>query len=66
MERQSGLLELSVISWVSAVKGCPLSRVPLYMKNPPFDSLVWGLLRPNQINSFQKNNKKKRTNKKKT
>ena len=26
-ERQSGVL---VISWVSAVEGCPLSRVPLY------------------------------------
>ena len=30
MEEQSGLSELSVISWVSAVEGCPLSRVPLY------------------------------------
>ena len=30
MERQSGLSELSVISWVSAFEGCPLSRVPLY------------------------------------
>ena len=27
---QSGLSELSVISWVSAVEGCPLSGVPLY------------------------------------
>ena len=26
MEGQSGLSELSVISWVSAVEGCPLSR----------------------------------------
>ena len=31
MEGQSGLSELSVISWVSAVEGCPLSGVPLYM-----------------------------------
>ena len=31
MERQSGLSELSVISWVSAVEGCPLSRVPPYL-----------------------------------
>ena len=31
MEIRSGLLELSVTSHVSAIKGCPLSRVPLYM-----------------------------------
>ena len=30
MEGQSGLSELSIISWVSAVEGCPLSGVPLY------------------------------------
>ena len=30
MEGQSGHSELSVISWVSAVEGCPLSGVPLY------------------------------------
>ena len=30
MEGQSGLSELSVILWMSAVEGCPLSRVPLY------------------------------------
>ena len=30
MEGQSGLSELSVISWVSAIQGCPLSGVPLY------------------------------------
>ena len=30
MECQSGLSELSVISWVSAIQGCPLSGVPLY------------------------------------
>ena len=30
MEGQSGLSELSVISWVSAVEGCPLSGAPLY------------------------------------
>ena len=31
IEKQSGLSELSVILWVSAVgvEGCPLSRVPL-------------------------------------
>ena len=27
MERQSGLSDLSVISWVSAIEGCPLSGV---------------------------------------
>ena len=31
MEIQSGHSELSVISQVSAVEGCPLSGVPLYM-----------------------------------
>ena len=31
MEGQSGLSELSVISWVSAIQGCPLSRVLLYI-----------------------------------
>ena len=31
MEIQSGHSELSVISQVSAVEGCPLSRVPLYV-----------------------------------
>ena len=31
MEGQSGLSELSVISWVSAVEGCPLSGVALYI-----------------------------------
>ena len=31
MEGQSGLSELSVTSWVSAIQGCPLSGVPLYM-----------------------------------
>ena len=30
MEWQSGLSELSIISWVSAIQGCPLSGVPLY------------------------------------
>ena len=30
MEGQSGLSELSLISWVSAVEGCLLSGVPLY------------------------------------
>ena len=31
MEKQSGLSELSIISWASAVEGCLLSGVPLYM-----------------------------------
>ena len=31
MEGQSGLSKLSVISWVSAIQGCPLSGVPLYL-----------------------------------
>jgi len=30
MEKWSRLSELSVISWVPAVEGCPLSGVPLY------------------------------------
>ena len=30
MEKRSGLSELSVISWVSAIEGCPLSGAPLY------------------------------------
>ena len=30
MAIQLGLSELSVISWVSAIEGCPLSGVPLY------------------------------------
>ena len=30
MEGQSGLSELSVLSWVSTVEGCPLRGVPLY------------------------------------
>ena len=33
MEKQSGLSELSAISWVSAVEGCPLSGIPLYCKS---------------------------------
>ena len=32
MEKQSGPKSLSVISQVSAVEGCPLSGVPLYMQ----------------------------------
>ena len=32
VERQSGLSELFVISWASAVEGCLLSGVPLYSK----------------------------------
>ena len=32
MEGQSELSELSVISWMSAIQGCPLSGVPLYHK----------------------------------
>ena len=30
MEGQSGLSDLSVISWASAFQGCPLRGVPLY------------------------------------
>ena len=30
MEGQSGLSELSIISWMSAFQGCPLRGVPLY------------------------------------
>ena len=30
MEGQSGLSELSVISWVAVIQGCLLSGVPLY------------------------------------
>ena len=36
MEIRSGHLELSIISQVSTVEGCPLSRVPLYYKNEAF------------------------------
>jgi len=32
MGGQSGLSELSVISWVSAFEGCLLSGVPLYVR----------------------------------
>ena len=32
MEGQLGLLELSVILWLSAVEGCLLSGVPLHLK----------------------------------
>ena len=32
IEKPSRLKELSVIAWVSTIEGCPLSRVPLYMK----------------------------------
>ena len=31
MEGQSELSELSIISWVSAIEGCSLSGVPLYI-----------------------------------
>ena len=30
MEKRSGRSELFVISWVSAVEGCPLGGAPLY------------------------------------
>ena len=33
---QSGHSELSIISQVSTVEGCPLSRVPLYYANDYF------------------------------
>ena len=39
MEGQSGLSELSVISWVSAFEGCPLSGVPLYVPNSMLNSI---------------------------
>ena len=29
LKKRSGLSELSIISWVSAIEGCPLSGVPL-------------------------------------
>ena len=37
MGGQSGLSELSVISWVSTVEGCPLSGVPMsyYTEHKP-------------------------------
>ena len=41
MEGQSGLSELSVISWVSAIQGCPLSGVPLY---PHVQGVGWYVL----------------------
>ena len=31
MEGQSGLSELFVVLWVSAIQGCPLNGVPLYL-----------------------------------
>ena len=34
MGGQSGLSELSIISWMSAFEGCPLSGVPLYCVQP--------------------------------
>ena len=47
MEIQSGHLhvELSVMSQVSAVEGCPLSEVPLYVLSHTYFLLAW-------INSF--------------
>ena len=38
IEGVSGLSELSVISWVSAVEGCPLSGVPLYTQTKDYIS----------------------------
>ena len=35
MEIQSGHSELSVISHVSTVEGCPLSGIPLYLEADP-------------------------------
>ena len=49
---------MSVISWVSAVEGCPLSRVPLYMAanihttSANAVTLVWGSLRLAPIKSY--------------
>ena len=37
MEGQSGLSELSGISWVSAIQRCPLSGVPLYHHTCVYD-----------------------------
>ena len=46
MAKRSGHSEMSVISWVSAVEGCPLSGVPLYTQKvtPLMISVVKGLM----------------------
>ena len=43
MEKRSGLSELSVISWVSAVEGCPLSgfTVVLILPSPAELRFLW-------------------------
>ena len=43
MGGQSGLSELSVISWVSAFEGCPLSGVPLYFQKAAVAVLILNL-----------------------
>ena len=60
MEGQSGLSELSVISWVSAFEGCLLGGVPLYTF-PVIHTLHWdildakitGRLSPGTVKAFQ-------------
>ena len=42
MEGQLGLSELSIILWVSAVEGCTLSGVPLYLVTAPC-GLCWSI-----------------------
>ena len=44
MEGQSGLSELSFISWVSAIQGCPLSGVPLYIVGDSLVIILYGIL----------------------
>jgi len=36
MKGQSGLSELSILSWVPAVEGCLLSGIPLYYYKLPY------------------------------
>ena len=48
MEIQYGHLELSVISQVSAVEGCPLSGVPLYTIYSCYDGSL--LIAKNTLN----------------
>ena len=40
MEEQSGLSELSILSWVSTVEGCLLRGVPLYCNYMYMYSLI--------------------------
>ena len=53
VEKQLGLLELSVLSWVSAVKRCPLSEVPLYKSCISHDCVLnTHVLQPGQVELF--------------